>query len=103
MINKADRDPAAAKELAERHEGSVIVSASVGSGIEDLLRTIGDRLRVQDRMVRLRIPHERGDIAAAAHREGEVVDVSHDEEGSTMTVVLDDAGRAKFKEYEVAS
>jgi GTP-binding protein HflX len=103
VINKADSDPAAAKELAERHEGSVIVSASVGSGIEDLLRTIGDRLRVQDRMVRLRIPHERGDIAAAAHREGEVVDVSHDEEGSTMTVVLDDAGRAKFKEYEVAS
>jgi GTP-binding protein HflX len=103
VINKADRSPEEAERLASLHPGSVVVSARDGLGIEDLLRTIGDRLRGQDTMVRLRIPHDRGDVVAAAHREGEVVDVAHDEEGSVLTVVLDDAGRAKFASFEEAT
>ena len=100
VINKADRSPQEAERLAASHPGSVVISAKDGLGVEDLLRTIGDRLRGQDSMVRLRIPHDRGDIVAAAHREGEVVDVAHDEEGSLMTVVLDEAGRARFAPFE---
>ena len=80
----------------------MVVSAAEGRGIEDLLRTIGDRLRGHDTMVRLRIPHERGDVVAAAHREGEVVDVAHDDESSVLTVVLDEAGRARFASFEEA-
>jgi hypothetical protein len=35
------------------------------------------------------------------HREGEVVD-SHDDEGATVVhVVLDEAGRGRFKEFAV--
>ena len=53
-------------------------------------------------MVQLRIPHERGDVVAAAHREGEVVDTRHDEEATVLHVVLDEAGRAKFEAFEIA-
>ncbi|MEI8050479.1 MAG: GTPase HflX [Actinomycetes bacterium] len=102
VINKADRAPEAAKELAAIYPGSVIVSAAKGTGIDDLLRIVGDRLRTQDRLIKLRIPHSRGDVVAAAHREGEVVDARHDEEATTMHVVLDEAGRARFEEFEVA-
>ena len=102
VINKADRAPEAAKELAAIYPGSVIVSAATGTGIDDLLRIVGDRLRTQDRLIKLRIPHSRGDVVAAAHREGEVVDARHDEEATTMHVVLDEAGRARFEEFEVA-
>ncbi len=78
-----------------------MVSAATGEGIDDLLRTVGDRLRAQDRVVELRIPHARGDVVAAAHREGEVVATQHDEEATILHVVLDDAGRAAFLDFEV--
>ena len=101
VINKSDRAPGEARALTERFQGSVMVSAAHGTGIEGLLETLGDRLRTHDRMVQLRIPHSRGDVVAAAHREGEVVDSKHDEEATTLHVVLDDAGRAKFRTFEV--
>lgn len=103
VINKADLDPGVAKELAEEFEGSVVISAASGAGIEDLLRVLGDRLRVGDRVVELRIPHARGDVVAMAHREGEVIDTRHEEESTVLHVVLDEAGRAAFADYEVAS
>ena len=101
MINKADKDPIAAEELRRIFDGSVIVSAARGEGIEGLLQVLGDRLRTHDRVVALRIPHDRGDILAAAHREGEVVDAQQDEEATLLHVVLDEAGRAAFSQFEV--
>jgi GTP-binding protein HflX len=101
VINKADLAPEMAKELHQELEGSVVVSAASGEGIDDLLRTVGDRLRSQDRVVELRIPHARGDVVAAAHREGEVVATQHDEEATILHVVLDEAGRAAFMDFEV--
>jgi len=101
VINKADKDPIAAEELRRIFDGSVIVSAARGEGIEGLLQVLGDRLRTHDRVVALRIPHDRGDILAAAHREGEVVDAQQDEEATLLHVVLDEAGRAAFSQFEV--
>jgi GTP-binding protein HflX len=101
VINKADRAPEAAAELGAEIEGSVLVSALADLGTEDLLRVIGDRLRTQDRVAELRIPHDRGDVVAAAHREGEVVDSRSDEEATVLHVVLDEAGRAAFAPFEV--
>jgi GTPase len=99
VVNKSDRAPRAAARLAGGHEGAVVVSAHTGEGIEDLLRAIGDRLRVADRVVELVVPFERGDVLAAVHREGEVVDESHSEGATVVHVVLDDAGRARFREF----
>jgi GTP-binding protein HflX len=101
VINKADLAPEMAAELAAELEGSVVVSAASGAGIEDLLRIIGDRLRSQDQVVELRIPHSRGDVVAAVHREGEVVDTRQDDEVTVLHVVLDEAGRAAFEPFEV--
>ena len=102
VINKADLAPEAAAELHDRYEGSVVVSGVTGEGIEDLLRILGERLRSQDRIVELRVPHDRGDVVAAAHREGDVVETHHDEEATVLHVVLDEAGRAAFAQFEVA-
>ena len=54
--------------------GSVAVSSLTGAGTDDLLRTLGDRLRTLTEVVELLIPYDRGDLVAAAHREGEVLD-----------------------------
>jgi hypothetical protein len=45
------------------------------------------------------VPFERGDVLAAVHREGEVVDEAHSEGATVVHVVLDDAGRARFSEF----
>jgi hypothetical protein len=42
-------------------------------------------------------------VLAAVHREGEVVDSEQGEEAATLTVLLDDAGRARFSEFVAAS
>ena len=102
VFNKADRDPKEAARLSGDHEGSLAFSASEGGGVDQLLRAMADRLRVADRIARLSIPHSRGDIIAAVHREGEVVTVERDDEVTVMDVVLDEAGRGKFREFEVA-
>jgi len=98
-LNKADRDPAAAARLAALHDGSVVLSARTGEGTEELLRAVGDRLRRADRAVELVVPFDRGDVLAAVHREGEVLEESHAEGATVVQVVLDAAGRARFGEF----
>jgi GTPase len=99
VVNKADRAPAAAARLAEAHHGAVVVSARTGQGVDDLVLALGDRLRGADRVVELVVPFERGDVLAAVHREGEVVGESHGEGATVVQVVLDEAGRARFRQF----
>ena len=99
VVNKADKAPEEAKVLAHAIEGSVLISARTGEGIDDLLQVVGDRLRGTDRVVELIVPWSRGDVLAAIHREGEVVGRSDGGESATLQVVLDDVGRARFAEY----
>jgi GTP-binding protein HflX len=98
VVNKADRSTYAAR-VAEDHPGSVVVSARTGAGTEDLIRALGVQLRVADRVVELLVPFDRGDVLAAVHREGEVVDEAHGEGATVVHVVLDEAGRARFRQF----
>jgi GTP-binding protein HflX len=98
VVNKVDRSPRAI-HVAEDHEGAVVVSARTGEGIDNLIRALGTALRVADRVVELRVPFERGDVLAAVHREGEVVDEAHGEGATVVHVVLDEAGRARFRQF----
>ena len=102
VVNKADSAPESAKALAHAIEGSVLISARTGEGVDELLRVLGDRLRGSDRVVELVVPWSRGDVLAAIHREGEVVGQSDGEESATLQVVLDDVGRARFAEFVAA-
>jgi GTPase len=100
VVNKLDVSPEAAR-LAAKIEGAVCISAATGEGIDLLLRMVGDRLRMADRIVELEIPWARGDVLAAVHREGEVVEQEDRDEGARVHVVLDEAGRARFSEFVV--
>jgi GTP-binding protein HflX len=100
-FNKADLAPDEAKRLANRHVGSVALSARTGEGMPEFLQAVGDRLRALTAVVELLVPYERGDVVAAAHREGEVLSESHEEEGTRLRARLDEAGRARFREFTV--
>jgi GTP-binding protein HflX len=106
VVNKADalgsgddETGEEARRLLAAHPGSVLVSARTGEGIEALLVTIGDRLRVGDRVVELEIPWARGDVLAAVHREGEIVGEEAGDTTTRIQVVLDEAGKARFAEF----
>ncbi len=102
VVNKIDQGPEVARVVA-RHEGAVGISARTGAGIDQFLRAVADRLRTADRVVRLVVPYTRGDVLAAVHREGEVVEQEAGAEAATLTVLLDEAGRARFSEFTAAS
>ena len=102
VVNKVDRAPDAVR-LVAKHQGAVAISALTGEGIDAFLRVVADRVRLSDRVVRLVIPYTRGDVLAAVHREGEVVEQEEGEEATTLMVLLDEAGRARFSEFVAAS
>jgi GTPase len=100
-FNKADLAAKAAARLCEGHEGSVAISATEGEGIDRLLATIGDRLRSLTTLVELVIPFDRGDVLAAAHRAGEVVDEEAGEGGMRVRGRFDEASIGRFSEFVV--
>ncbi len=103
VFNKADLPGSRAKDLAKLYEGSVWVSATTGENLDDVIATIGERLRSRDRVLTLQLPLDRGDLLAAAHREGDVLDTSVSEEGVMIHVVLDAVGAARFSEWRVSA
>jgi hypothetical protein len=69
------------------------------SRFSPVIAAIGDRLRTNDRVVTLHLPLDRGDLVAAAHREGEVIDTQITEESVVLRVVLDPVGVARFIQW----
>ena len=100
-FNKSDLAPGSAKRLADVWEGSVALSATTGEGVEDLLLTIGSRLRAVMPVVEMLIPFDRGDVLAAAHRAGEVLRESAGEQGMHIRGRFDDATLNRLREFVV--
>jgi GTP-binding protein HflX len=105
VFNKADAQPEIAKELTDRHPGSVAISAATGDGVEIFLRTLTDRLRVLAVVYEVLVPYERGDILAAVHREGEVVSIGDGagptEEAWLIRARLSDASAGRLSEFVI--
>jgi GTPase len=100
IFNKADLT-AEAGRLSGLHPGSVAVSASRQEGIAALLEVLAERLRVHFGVVELVIPYDRGDILAAVHREGEVLEETPGDSSVSVRVRVDKVGRARFQPFEV--
>jgi len=101
VFNKADVEGSLSKELSKKYEGSVWVSAKTGENLDEVVAVVGDRLRTGDRVAVLSFPLDRGDLVAAAHREGEVLNSQVEEEAVVMNVVLDSVGMARFQEWRI--
>ena len=100
VFNKSDlADPA---RLLADHQGAVAVSAFTGEGVEDMLLTIGDRLRSTANVVELLVPFERGDILAQVHREGQVLSEEASEGGMALRARLDEYAASRLAEYAIA-
>jgi GTP-binding protein HflX len=100
VFNKSDQGDGAAR-LADRHEGSLAVSAATGHNLELLMATIGDRVRSMTELAHLVVPWDRGDVLAAVHREGQVLSEAAEEHGMRVTARLEPASLGALRDYVV--
>jgi GTP-binding protein HflX len=99
-INKADiADPVVVAGLRSKHRGSVVVSAHTGEGIEELLAVIAERLPHPQIEVTAVLPYSRGDLLAAVHQRGEVLELDHRETGTWLHARVDAGLAHELEDY----
>ncbi|MGC8498069.1 MAG: GTPase HflX [Acidimicrobiales bacterium] len=101
VFNKADIAGERAREMAAAYPGSVVAAARTGENLDEVLGAIGARLRHRDRVMTVRVPLARGDVLAAAHREGDVLETRVDDDALVVTVAVDPAGEARLERWRV--
>ena len=86
VLNKIDRlkDRDVLDDWLEEYPGSVSISATHGQGLEKLLKGVEDILKENLVYVTLRLPYDRGDLAALFHQQGTVVKMTHEGEGTRI-------------------
>ncbi|HEV7761011.1 MAG TPA: hypothetical protein VGO78_18525, partial [Acidimicrobiales bacterium] len=100
VFNKLDlTDGPTVARLIERWPGSVAVSAVTGAGIEEMVARVGDRLRSLSTVLELVIPYERGDLLAAAHRSGEILEERPGEGGMYLRGRFDEATIGRLQDF----
>jgi GTP-binding protein HflX len=100
VVNKVD---AMSEEdvllLRQALPGAVWVSARTGEGIEALRDIIAARLPHPDVDVEVLVPYDRGDLVARVHRDGEVLEESHEGDGTRLTARVDAALAAQLESF----
>jgi GTP-binding protein HflX len=104
VINKADiASPMVVSRLQRRELHSYVVSARTGRGIPELLAAIEGELPRPAHTVDALIPYDRGDLLSRTHREGEVLEVEHEEAGTRLHARVHQRLAAALEPYAVAS
>lgn len=85
--------------LSNLYPDAVFVSAREATGLEDLKEAIGDNLERQMVTMHLSVPYDRGDIVAAAHRLGEVIEEKHEPHGTVLDIRVPARERVRFDSY----
>jgi GTP-binding protein HflX len=100
VINKIDAlDEVEIRRLSNLWPDAVMISAREGIGLDRLQTAIGEALSRSLVTLSLAIPYERGDLLAAAHRVGEVIEEKHDEEGTILDVRVPESAAAQFRAF----
>lgn len=86
-----------------RYPEMVAISAATGEGIAELERVILGRLQEQEQsvLIQLDIPYQQAELTAAAHRLGQVVEETHHDQGSSLSVWLSPQQVSRFSAYQV--
>ncbi len=98
--NKTDLAPlGVVGDLVATHPGSVAVSAVTGAGTAELVTAVARRLRALSKIVEFAVPHARGDVLAALHREGEVLIEVHEAEYTRVQARVPETIVGRYAEY----
>tara|TARA_Y100001970_G_scaffold228559_1_gene283120 strand:- start:610 stop:1281 length:672 start_codon:yes stop_codon:yes gene_type:complete len=100
VFNKIDKSKGVDQKLFKRDENCVSVSASTGEGIEELINRLATLLRKSERTITLKVPFERGDIRAMAHREGSVIKENLEESNWLIEVRADKSSIGRLEQFQ---
>lgn len=102
VLNKSDALTAAArKRLQNLWPDAVLISARDGLGLKSLLEAITHALSKGLVTLTLSIPYDRGDLVAAAHRLGDVMEEKHDPDGTILDVRLPEKAATRFADFRI--
>ncbi len=100
VFNKSDLiGEHALVRLANLYPEALVVSALEHEGLELLVERIGELLERAMVTLTLEIPYARGDVVAAAHRFGEVIEEKHDDNGMVLEVRVPETSRSRFAQF----
>jgi GTP-binding protein HflX len=102
VFNKTDMlSEAAQARVRNLWPDAVMISARDGLGLERLLDRVTDALAKGLVTLSLNVPYDRGDIVAAAHREGDVIAEKHDADGTILDVRVPERATTRFAEFVI--
>ncbi|MGQ0744175.1 MAG: GTPase HflX [Acidimicrobiales bacterium] len=102
VLNKTDQaNPDSLADLLARYPDAVTVSGLTGEGLNQLASALACGIRSVNRVVRLAIPYDRGDLVAFVHRAGEVLELSHGPAVTDLLVRIPEADLARVAEWMV--
>jgi GTP-binding protein HflX len=85
VINKCDiADPDRIATLLRREPHAVVVSATTGEGIEELLLAIESDLPHLMEEIDVLLPYSRGDLLSRVHSQGDVISIEHEPGGTRL-------------------
>ncbi len=103
VLNKIDAAEAAALErLRQLYPAAVPISALTAQGLEELGDAIATALSKRYEELALAVPYDRGDVIAALHRDGEIVDEVHTDTGTRLRVRVPPEFAAQLEPFVVA-
>jgi GTPase len=104
VINKADAaDPATVARILRAEPHAVVVSAKTGEGLDKLRATIEAELPSPPVEITAVVPYGRGELVSRAHRDGEVLSVEHEEDGTRVHAKVPADLAAALEPFAIAS
>ncbi|MEX1125577.1 MAG: GTPase HflX [Acidimicrobiia bacterium] len=100
VVNKVDTMSEIARQrLQNLYPDAVMVSALERFGLEEMLARVADLVERPMVTLTLEIPYDRGDLVAAAHRVGDVVEEKHDDQGTILEVRIPESALGQFAAF----
>jgi GTP-binding protein HflX len=102
-LNKADllneEDALAVRELSNRTENTMVVSALTGANCQDLLQLIENRLTAEMPVFQVLVPYANGKALAGLYQQGEVLNRIEGDDGISIEIRLDETRFGKFDDW----
>jgi GTP-binding protein HflX len=100
VFNKSDAlSDVQLSRVENLYPDAVLISALNNEGLEDLVSALAEAVTRQMVTLTLTVPYDRGDIVAAAHRLGDVIEEKHDDHGTVLDVRVPAPMTDRFVEF----
>lgn len=103
VFNKCDLlDNDKLQILASRYPEAVFISAQTGFGINRLEEILSKRAASSETLLKILIPYERGDLVSLAHKRCRILEETHEEAGTRITMSANPGYVSVFSEFSAS-